>query len=258
MLAASIESFFVFLVIAAISALANWLKNRGEKETDWSDLETPPPTRRTPPPRTSTAPPVSRPPTAKSPSSNWEEELRRMLEGTVPTTPRPAPPPIVVQERRTLPSAPRPSTPSRSEVPSMSLPKSFEQKFYKAHCNHCDGHIEFPASAMDEVISCPHCHRPTVLRPFEDTTVEALAHQLVMADFNATEKTYDEASKLSERVAAHMHQVGYKPVGTTTIERTRKVWPEVAETKALFKNARTARQAMIASLIFGPPKALEN
>jgi hypothetical protein len=63
---------------------------------------------------------------------------------------------------------------------------------------------------------------------------------------------------LSQRVAAHMHQVGYKPVGTTTIERSRKVWPEVAETKALFKNAKTVRQAMIASLIFGEPKAFEN
>jgi hypothetical protein len=191
MLAASIESFFVFLVIAAISALANWLKNRGEKETDWSDLETPPPTRRTPPSGRSTPPSMPRPTTGTSPSSNWEEELRRMLEGTVPTAPRPAPPPIVVQERKTPPSLPRQSTPSRPEAPVMSLPKSFDQKFYKAHCNNCDGHIEFPASAMDEVVPCPFCHKPTVLRPFEDTAVEALAHQHVLADFNATEKSYD-------------------------------------------------------------------
>lgn len=249
MLAASIESFFIFLLIAAGSALFNWFKKRGENGTDWSDVEGPTPPRRTPTPRTSPAPPVA--PPAKT--TNWEEELRRMLEGTIPTTQ--APPPIVIPERRIPPAIPQQSAPERS---MMSLPKSFDQKFYKAHCNNCDGHIEFPASAMDEVIPCPHCRQPTVLRPFEDTPVEVLAHQNVMADFKASDRTYEEASQLSQRVAAHMHDVGYKPVGLTSIESTRKLWPEVAETKALFKNAKTARQAMIASLIFGSPKALEN
>lgn len=140
----------------------------------------------------------------------------------------------------------------------MALPKAFEEKFYKAHCNYCEGHIEFPASAMEEVIPCPHCHRPTVLRPFESTPVEILAHRNVMADFQNTERTYEQASQLSQRVAAHMHGVGHVAVGLTSIESTKKLWPEVAETKALFKNAKTVRQAMIASLILGPPKALEN
>ena len=140
----------------------------------------------------------------------------------------------------------------------MALPKTFEQKFYKAHCNHCDGHIEFPSSAMDEMISCPHCNRPTVLRPFEETPVEVLAHQNVMTNFKTSERSYEEASQLSQRVAAHMHEVGHKPVEMTSIETKKRLWPEVAETKALFKNAKTVRQAVIASLILGPPKALEN
>jgi hypothetical protein len=252
MLAASIESFFIFLLIAAGSAVFNWFKNRGENGTDWSETEAPPPGRRPPVFKTPTAPAVPRP----TQTTNWEEELRRMLEGTIPTTR--TPPPVVIQERKTPPAISRPPAPERVEAPTMSLPKSFEQKFYKAHCNNCDGHIEFPASAMDEVIACPHCRRPTVLRPFEETPVEVLAHQNVMADFKTTEKTYEEASQLSQRVAAHMHEVGYKPVGMTSIESTKKLWKEVAETKALFKNAKTVRQAMIASLIFGEPKAFES
>lgn len=179
-----------------------------------------------------------------------------MLEGTVPSTRNPVPPPVIAEKR--IPPAPWQTEPVLTERPSMALPKSFEQRFYKAHCNNCDGHIEFPASAMDEVTVCPHCHQPTVLRPFENTRVEALAHQNVLTDFKATEKTYEEASQLSQRVAAHMHQVGHIPVGLTSIESSKKMWPEVAETKALFRNAKTVRQAMIASLIFGPPKALEN
>lgn len=255
MLAAGIESFLIFLLIAGGSALFNWLKKRGEKENDWSEAELPRPTRRESTLERGSPPPISQP-TKKA--TNWEEELRRMLEGTVPTTQNPTPPPIIIQERKAPPAIPRQPAPMRAEPPTMSLPKIFEQKYYKAHCNYCDEHIEFPSNAMDEVISCPHCHRPTVLQPFENTRVETLAHQTDLSSFAAATKKYEAASHLSERVAAHMHGVGHQPVGLTSIETTRKVWPEVAETKALFKNAKTVRQAMIASLIFGPPKAFEN
>jgi hypothetical protein len=250
MLAASIESFFIFLLIAAGSAFFNWLKKRGENSEDWTQTENPgkPPTISS---HNSPGPPPTRA------TTNWEEELRRMLEGAAPSTRNPNPP-IIVPERKPVPATSRQPAVRDVERSTMALPKSFDQKFYKAHCNNCDGHIEFPAAAMDEVISCPHCHRPTVLRSFEDTAVEKLAHRNVMADFDATEKTYEEASQLSRRVAAHMHSVGHVPVGMTSIVSTKKVWPEVAETKALFKNAKTVRQAMIASLIFGPPKAFEN
>ena len=153
----------------------------------------------------------------------------------------------------------RQPAPTRSETSAMSVPAIFEQiKYYKAHCNYCDGHIEFAASATDEVIACPHCHRPTVLRPFQDTPVEVLSHQKDLSSFASSTRKYDAASQLNERVAAHMHGVGHQAVGMTSIETTKKIWPEVAETKALFKNAKTVRQAMIASLIFGPPKAFEN
>ena len=174
-----------------------------------------------------------------------------MLEGTVPTT-RTPPPPIVVQERKTPPPI------VRQPEPVYSAPKTFEERYSKAHCNHCGEHIEFPASATDEVISCPHCHQATVLRPFQNTRVETLSHQKELSSFNFSTKKYEAASQMSERVAAHMHGVGHMPVGLTSIESTKKIWPEVAETKALFRNSKTVRQAMIASLIFGPPKALEN
>jgi len=251
---ASIESFFIFLLIAGASALFNWYKKRNEPANDWADSETPsqmpaPPARRSP------SPPISQP---SKPSTNWEEELRRMLEGTVPSTRNPIPPPVVVQERKPAPPISRQPAPLRPEPSTMALPKSFEQKYYKAHCNYCDGHIEFPSSAMDEVIACPHCHRPTVLRPFEKTRVEILAHQTDLSSLATATKKYEVASQLSERVAAHMHGVGHEAVGLTAIESTRKVWPEVAETKALFKNSKTVRQAVIASLILGPPKAFEN
>lgn len=250
MFAASIESLLIFLLIAGGSALVNWLKKRGERADDWSPTDMPSPSRKGTPSNS----PVPRP-AAKS--TNWEEELRRMLEGAAPSTRNPNPP-VILQKRNPLPAILRQPAPSQPERATMALPKAFEQKFYKAHCNHCEGHIEFPATAMEEVITCPHCQRPTVLRPFENTRVETLAHQTDLSSFAASTKKYDFAAQLNERVAAHMHGVGHQAVGLTTIETPKKAWPEVAETKALFKNSKSVRQAMIASLIFGPPKALEN
>ena len=243
---ASIESFFIFLLIAGASALFNWYKKRNEKPDNWTSSETPV-ERPEPLPQRRPTPPVAQP---QKKATDWEEELRRMLEGTtLPTPPQRTPPPVVLQERRPVPAPPprsAPLPPARPSEPTMALPKSFAQKFYKAHCNYCDGHIEFPSDAMDEMVSCPHCHRQTVLRPFENTPVEVLAHKKAMAGFAVSQQKYEEASQLSQRVSAHMHEVGYKPVEMTAIQSTKTLWPEVAETKALFKNAKTVRQAVIA------------
>ncbi|MEP6663716.1 MAG: hypothetical protein ABJC04_08635 [Verrucomicrobiota bacterium] len=254
MLAASIESFFIFLLIAAASAFFNWIKKKGEKAEDWTEAEKRNPT--TPVPRERTRR-VSQP---AQKTTNWEEELRRILENATPKTPPQRPPPMVLPEIK-LPPQRAPSFPPLEPVSpaTMSVPKIFtEEKFYKAHCNYCDGHIEFPASAMEQVIACPHCQRSTVLRPFEQTPVEVLAHRNVMADFTASDRKYEEASQLSQRVAAHMHGVGHQAVGTTSAERRKRTTPSIDLSLAQFRNAKTIRQAMIASFILGPPKALEN
>jgi len=251
-LAAGIESLFIFLLIAGGSALINWLKKRGENSDILTDDDFPSEPRRVPPPIRNAPAPIQTP---AKPAKNWEEELRRMLEGAVPTTR--TPPPVVVAERKSPPPAPFQSESARPS-PARHLPKAFEERFYKAHCNHCDGHIEFPADATDEVTTCPHCHQQTVLRPFLDTRVETLSHQKELSSFNHSTGKYEAASQLSQRVAAHMHAVGHEAVGLTSIYSTKTIWPEVAETRALFQNSKTVRHAVIASLILGPPKALEN
>lgn len=252
MFAAGIESFFIFLLIAGATALFNWIKKRRESQDDWGEIKTPPAPVRArewretqPPPRASLPPKTS---------TNWEEELHKMLEGTVPRTPPMRPPP----QRRAPPAKPVNIEPEPPSQPSMSVPEIFQrEKFYKAHCNHCDGHIEFPASAMEQVISCPHCARPTVLRPFTQTRVEELAHRKVLAEFTRSTQKYEEASNLSQRVAAHMQTVSHQPAPLTFTEK-KKPWREVSQVLAQFHDARSIRQAMLASLILGPPKALEN
>jgi hypothetical protein len=38
-----------------------------------------------------------------------------------------------------------------------------ETKFLKCACDHCGGHIEFPADGIGATIPCPHCGHPTEL-----------------------------------------------------------------------------------------------
>ncbi len=110
------------------------------------------------------------------------------------------------------------------------------------------------------------CGDSTLWKPSEKTPLTAIA-TIKIAEKVCRANKVDPAifslivghqKNVGERVAAHMHAAGHHPVGLTSIESTKKIWPEVAETKALFANAKTVRQAMIASLIFGPPKAFEN
>lgn len=37
--------------------------------------------------------------------------------------------------------------------------------FVKGECRQCRGHLEFPANAAGQTITCPHCGQPTVLVP---------------------------------------------------------------------------------------------
>lgn len=47
-------------------------------------------------------------------------------------------------------------------------------KYLKGECQHCAGHIEFPAEHIGMAVACPHCQQETqllLLRPPEEPTV---------------------------------------------------------------------------------------
>ncbi|MGI8964690.1 MAG: hypothetical protein ACR2H1_01230, partial [Limisphaerales bacterium] len=140
-----------------------------------------------------------------------------------------------------------------------TVPTSFQQeKFYKAHCNHCNGHIEFPASAMEEIIYCPHCQQQTVLRPFQETPVETLAHRKNLASLTQSAMAHQKASRLDKNAAGHLTDVTRHTVGLTSPQNFKRRSPEINQTRALFHQPRAARQAMIASVILATPKGLES
>ncbi len=65
------------------------------------------------------------------------------------------------------------------------------------------------------------------------------------------------AGHLREAVAQHMHDVTHHRVGTTSVKR-REASSESREVVAMIRNPQTLRAAMLAGIILGPPRALEN
>ncbi len=107
------EQILFLVAVAVLSMLHSWWTKRKEQETE--DAATP-------------APDQPQRPAPKRPSpANWEEELRRLLEGD-DDKPAPRPPPVIVQAPRPvapppLPAAPRPRmAPRPAAVVSQSDP----------------------------------------------------------------------------------------------------------------------------------------
>jgi hypothetical protein len=69
-------------------------------------------------------------------------------------------------------------------------------------------------------------------------------------------RAYDRASQLDKKMSEHIQLVPGQHVQTTSVTH-RTASPEVTQVISLFKSGRTARQAVIASIILGPPKALD-
>lgn len=96
------EQILFLVAVAVLSMLHSWWTKRNEQADEEADPTSPGQPQRPPPKRPAAA--------------NWEEELRRLLEGE-DDKPAPRPPPVVVQAPPPLPQAPRPRTVARPPEP---------------------------------------------------------------------------------------------------------------------------------------------
>ena len=155
--------------------------------------------------------------------ADWEEALRRLLGGEPsPQVPPPLP----------IPSARRDETPSpagadeESYTPEWSGPRETPESY--------EG-----ASERADSTTAP-------LRPRAD-----LAHATA---------AFDEVSERPQKATRPFEKLDAAPKHPATVASSRR-WRrsrEGARAVALVRDARTVRQAFVASLVFGPPKALEN
>ncbi|MDB6016860.1 MAG: hypothetical protein JWR19_1349 [Pedosphaera sp.] len=163
--------------------------------------------------------------------TSWEEELKRLLEGDKPivssTRPQPGPTAVVTAK----PMAPPP-------IPPIVRPKTRPV-------------MVMPSLVKSKAVRAPK-PGPTPI-PVPAVTTFATRN---MAPMRESRQAYARAGQLDKTMSAQIDKVPTQRVQPTYVERA-PLSPDVAQVISLFKNPRTARQAVIASVILGPPRGLE-
>ncbi len=230
-LAVTTDNIWVMLAIVVISALASWVQGRNKKgdqpqpwggEDDESYRPQPPP-------------PTRAPQSAPGQPLNWEEELKRLLEGKPPldttASPPPPPPPPIVRRHTPPPPPPLPERVARE-----SQPMDYEGR---------------PS-------------RESAPTPWQDVALDSQpAPTKPLARLDHSTHAYQRATHLHETVAAHLQRVGEqtekhgKPLTVSTVARRDAGSPDARAVVGLLRQPATARQALLASFVLAPPKSLE-
>lgn len=220
---------WVMLAVVVISAISSWLQGRNKKEGQAEPWGGEDDEAYRPQQRSGGSTPAPNP----NQPLNWEEELKRLLEGKPPLdgtagTPPPMPPPIV---RRVPSPPPVPQTVSRESegIDEESLPSRESSS------------------------------------PWRDTSLDSQpAPTKQLAQLEQTTQAYQRATQLHETVAAHMRRVDDqtekhgKPLASPRLIRREVGSADARAVVALLRRPATARQALLASFVLAPPKALES
>jgi hypothetical protein len=219
-----IDKFWILVAIAIGSIIVEWLKKKkppgepGSTDEGESHRSTP---------STTSRPAASQP----AATSDWEEELRRLLSGEPPVA---KPPPV--------------PTPQPTPVPPPIRPVVIQ----------APRHVPAPSA----VTSAPPVVR-TIPPPLAGTakaeTKKRIEVQLPTLKESVT--AYQRASHLQaqgiERLK-HVEEMTERHVASVPAAHRPTVLPDAARTIALIRNRNTVRQAIVAAMIFGAPKGLEN
>lgn len=212
---ASVDSFWIMVAIAIGSAVVEWLQKRRQNKGSSPSAD---PTH-----------PASQP-EAEAPTpmpGDWQEELRKLLDGGAP---RPAPPPPI----------PTVIEPAPVRLPPLPTPRPV---------------IDTPPPVIKPT-------RPVVILPTSPDPEPELAPapSVVLADFSESETAYRRASTIdvltAERLQVASARTDHHPV-RQAIRPVRNAHPDVKQIHAWLRDPRTARQVMAASFILGPPRGLE-
>ena len=221
---------YVVLAIVSISALTSWYQSRNKKEGQvepWGGEDDEAYRKQQPGGRSPSAPNPNQP-------LNWEEELKRLMEGKPPldgtvSAPPPLPPPPV--HRRVPPPPPVPTRVSRESLPT--------------------GDEHLPS-------------RESAATPWQDVSLDSLPEPTKpLANLEHSTQAYQRATQLHEAVAARMQRVneltekhGKALHAPITVHRATN--PDARAVVNLLRRPATVRQALLASFVLAPPKALEN
>lgn len=228
-LALTFESLLALAAFLLFSAFSSWVQRKqGGKGKGGRSLQPGPR-----PPRRTMSSPTSPPETSRPGRRlDWQEELRRLLEGEFEAPPRPAPPPpeperpapppVITAQPSTRPLSPRPS-PMVSPVPSSTMrPVGAPESEY------------FPAlEGLPPVV-------PVTLRE--------------------SAQAYEQAQALQQQTEATLQRVAALTRGLKERKRVspaERPAPQAIELNHRLRDPNAVRLAVLASVVLGRPKALE-
>ena len=226
---ASAEGLLILAVIGLISALSNWIKKRHDEAERAQHLPTPPhPAADQPAPEAAPAKP------------GWQEELRRLLEGDLSgyEAPPPKPPPELAQSvahRATTPTIPAPEPVAESRwagrekelVPPLVLPTG----------------MHFPA----ETARVPAAEAPS-------------GPAFELEHMEASTAAFERGRHVQEATIVRLHEVVAQTKSARPDRPRSRLEARSARARELavrLHNPATARQAILAAVVLGPPRALE-
>jgi len=229
--AASWESLLVFLVIVLLSGLSNWLKQRQEKRQQAEGQE-----KRGLAPGEPAVPPPLHPPREPE-AADWEKELRRLFgeePEPPPPPPRPVAPPPLVRPSPVFPSGP----------PEPILPRTFK------------GPAMEPESAPRPIarpLGTPLAPVPEALEAEEQPEfVWTAPAELASATHGGIHAREAAVVRPQGGLISAEHVLP-----ATTRARERHTSREIARVRAQLRQPRTAREVILATVMLGPPRALE-
>lgn len=181
-------------------------------------------------------PPPSEPtsrPRRRRITRNWEEELRRLFEEkpNFPPAEFPLPPssrPTAAERRQKPPPLPPIGSPVRTEEDEgllVSMPEMLESTEAYRRGSQIGERIE-----------------------------ERMRQRHLMSESTAA---YQQAQKLDEKVAEHLKQLKERVVTHIEQPKVRTVPADILQARAMLRNRSSLRSAIVASLVLGSPKALE-
>ena len=107
--------------------------------------------------------------------------------------------------------------------------------------------------------------RESAATPWQEVSLDSQpAPTKPLAHLEQTTQSYQRATQLHETVAAHMRRVDEqtekhgKPLVASRVVRRDIGSPDARAVVALLRRPATARQALLASFVLAPPKALES
>jgi hypothetical protein len=217
-------AIIIFIVGTIVYNMINRKREDGEMaDEDRSSAPPPPP-----------SPYSSTPPPRPSPAANWEENLRRFLQGDPLKVPSPAPsppPPPAAPPRRNL-LRPETSTPAPPPLPYPNTVRSSRPAAPRPTLAHSNIPVPEEGHEMEVGLAVA----PVSLHQ------AASAHERAQVAADVTQRMRATATRVTGHVGNELH--------AARITQATRV-------RLLLRHRESVQAAVVASVLLGPPRAME-